>query len=534
MVELPDIAPSDELIAYLEERAATASDWLAMSSALHEREQASGDIQAGWLMTAFDYDLAWRGRERSRPAFGSKWEIGGDVYPIPIAHVPDEVVALWRNVFDKVSGPIPRARLGHLLFERAGGVVGRAAADAYLEVGTSTWDRIERVTCMDWAADLARRVRAPDVIDRVVPALIDLARDSLAAAQAEPGVSLYAISLLIDIAATIPEIPGLLASARAAYPDAWLTSDTIRLQERIAKGDAARVMVLHREEVESHLRHADEVEGLARLVALQEAGAKATEFGLADLRDRAVGAMQAMTPDDLGLKPFSTTIEVPVDDIEAVIDAYVSSDTLLGALARLVAGPPPTGPIEANRDIAARRTAENPLTAIIPTTRLGRDGLPQMQATTDEEQADDQLAQVEAIRIGLNGPILAQALSRILAKFDPSEAELTNVFGDGVAPGSTRGLVRALLRFHGGDVEGAAFSAAPRIEAFLRTHLRAAGVPIFSGSAGPDPWPVPAARRAAVNDQGPPRPILAPVPVDVPGKSVGVELPQRAPPWLRR
>lgn len=60
MVELPKPDPSDEVIGYTIDNAPMAADWLAMSAALLERERATGDIQAGWMMTAFDYDLAWR------------------------------------------------------------------------------------------------------------------------------------------------------------------------------------------------------------------------------------------------------------------------------------------------------------------------------------------------------------------------------------------------------------------------------------------------------------------------------------------
>jgi hypothetical protein len=95
-MDLPAPDAPDDLIEYLDERAASAEDWHGISAALRERERA-GDLQAGWLMTAFDYGLARRvGKERgAKDAFVAMMSAGGSTYPTPVVKVPPEVIVLW-------------------------------------------------------------------------------------------------------------------------------------------------------------------------------------------------------------------------------------------------------------------------------------------------------------------------------------------------------------------------------------------------------------------------------------------------------
>jgi len=87
-VDLPAPDASDELIEYLDQTGQSAENWLGVSAALLKREQETGDIQAGWLMTAFDYRLARRvGEERTRSgAFGdaSRLTAGAIQRPSPM------------------------------------------------------------------------------------------------------------------------------------------------------------------------------------------------------------------------------------------------------------------------------------------------------------------------------------------------------------------------------------------------------------------------------------------------------------------
>ena len=113
-------------------------------------------------MTAFDYHLARRvGEERDRTGtFGERNSGPGGTYPIPVEHVPEEVIAFWASTVDRVATAAPQSLLHHLLFERGHGnrgSHGREAAASYLSLGTGSWSRLERANCIHWAVDLFKR-----------------------------------------------------------------------------------------------------------------------------------------------------------------------------------------------------------------------------------------------------------------------------------------------------------------------------------------------------------------------------------------
>lgn len=260
-MELPDPDAPDDLIKYLDESASGAKDWYSISAALLERERSTGDIQAGWLMTAFDYGLARRVGEnrQTKDAFGEKFSAGGSTYPTPLDHVPGEVISLWSSAAEQATAAPAIARLHHLLFDRGEGnrgAHGRAAAIAYLTLGTSTWSRLERANCLHWAVDLSKRVGDQTIAAKAVPALVALANESLVQENAEPGVALHALEVLAHEEPAQPELPELLEKARASYPDPFLTSHTIRIQEQVVKNDPAKREQLRRETVLAYYHHA--------------------------------------------------------------------------------------------------------------------------------------------------------------------------------------------------------------------------------------------------------------------------------------
>jgi hypothetical protein len=333
-VDLPAPDASDDLVKHLDASAFAAEDWYSISAALLERERSTGDVQAGWLMTAFDYGLARRVDEnrKQKEAFGEKFSTGGSTYPTPLEHVPVEVVSLWSSAAERVTAPAARARLYHLLFERgegSRGVHGRHAASAYLALGNGTWSRLDRVNCLHWAVDVSKRIGDQATAASVLPAFVALASESLAQEKAEPGVALHALEVLADEEPTHPHLPALLERTRAVYGDPFLTGHTIRIQEQVFKGDPAKREQLRRETVLAYYRHAmNHPPGLLRMSFLEDAAKIATQYGLTDLAAQAVEAMQQMTIDDLDLKTFSATVAIPAEVVDAHVSTLVSQPSL--------------------------------------------------------------------------------------------------------------------------------------------------------------------------------------------------------------
>jgi quinol monooxygenase YgiN len=484
-MEMPAPDASNELIEYLDQAGQSADDWYGISAALRQREQEQGDIQAGWLMTAFDYGLARRvgAKRRRSDAFSAQIEAGGMTYPTPIGQVPEEVVALWASTADRVQMPGPRARLHHLLFERGHGnkgTHGREAAAAYLALGTGSWDRLERANSLHWAVDLSKRIGDVQGAAKVYPALVALATESMDQERKEPGVALHALEVLAFDDSRNPELLRLLERAREVYgDDPFLTVHTIRIQEQVFKSDQAKREQLRQETVEAYIAHADKFPaGLMRMSFLEDAVKLANQYGLPDLADKATEELQQISIDDLGLKMISASAAIPAEVVDAHVAAFVERQSLGGVLKALASAEAPTGNIDRNVQSTQMIAKETPFASMIPTKHLGQDGLTRYTTTSESDRLDEQLSRIEIIGLGMSGEVTARKLAEALARFLPSEDDLTSMLQGlpHVSVSMARSLARALLDFQHESFEEATTVAMPRIESLVRALCQEKGV----------------------------------------------------------
>lgn len=485
MVDLPTPDASDELIEYLEHAANSAEDWHDISASLHNREQETGDVQAGWLMTAFDYHLARRVRgEHTKPAFGDTMTlVGGQSYPTPLPSVPEEVVTLWATTADRAGAPAVRARLHHLLFERRHGNKrdrAREASAAYLALGTSGWSRLERVNCLHWAVVLSKQVGDEEEAAKAYPVLAALAAESLDQEDPEPGVALHALEVLAFEDSGNAELPALLERARSTYgKDPWNVGHTISLQEQIFRGDEGKREQLRRESVEAYLEHADRfAPGLVRMSFLEDAARLANQFGFPDLAKRATAAMQHMSIEDLDLKTFSASVTIPKEVVDARVASLVDKDTLAQGLEALAACDPPTGDLQTNLKTTQQIAEQAPLSSHFPTTHIRKEGLASYTASSDADQLDEQLSRVEAIGLGYGGEVTARVLDALLERFAPSQEEIVAALQGlpHVSAHVARSVARGLVAFQAGRFEEAATVTMPRVETLVRALCEEKGV----------------------------------------------------------
>ena len=481
-MELPEPVPSDSLILALTDIESTATQWLEISQGLKKRESELKDLQAGWLMTAFDYSLARRVRDASRneaafvPSMG--WETVS--YPLALPLVPDIVLELWSNVVDRSDGMGSQARLRHLLFERRHGNPGdhaRAAAAAYLSIGVSDWPRIERVNCLHWSLDLSCRIK-DDARAKVVHApLVAIAQESLSQKDPEPGVALHALEVLVNDTPDHALLPELLLQARAAYPTPWLADETIRLQLRLAKGNGGQIAALKREQVRGYLHAADQSAGMLRMANLEDAAKLATSFGIADLLQIATEGMQAMTIEDMEFQKTTIEFSLPSDVFEGVIGYFVNQSTLAAGLLALITADPPTGNLDRNTENAAKTAKAAPFMDLLTKKHVGNDALTRYTADDEDERLDEKLAEQENFHMIIGAEIAARSLDGLMAKFAPSSEELFEIIGAGehVSDGVSESLAKALLAFHNADWEQAATLSMPRIETLARVRLAVSG-----------------------------------------------------------
>jgi hypothetical protein len=480
-MELPGPGASDALIEYLDRAGEAAETWHGISAALLKREQDTSDIQAGWLMTAFDYCLGRRvGDQRSKStAFNS------EQYPTPLVQLPAEVLALWASTADRVTAAAPRARLHHLLFECGQGnkgTHGREAAVAYLTVGTGTWCRLERVNCLAWAVDLRKRLGDSASAAEVYPELVTLATDSLNQEKPEPGIALEALDVLAFDDTGNSDLPGLLERARHQYTNPYLTAKTIELQEQIFKADSAKLEQLRRETVQAFFDHAlGHPPGLVRMAFLEDTAQAANQYGFADLSAKATVAMQEVSSEDLGLQEHSATLTLPAGTIDALVAGLVERRSLADVFQALAGAESPTGNVDTNMQSRQLLAEQSPAAFIFPTKNVGEDGLPNYTATSEDERIDEQLARIETIGLGIGGEITARVLEGVLARFPPAEAQLITTLQalPHVSSPVARSVARAILAFQAERYEEATTVAMPRIEALVRTLCEEKGVLLF-------------------------------------------------------
>jgi hypothetical protein len=123
---------------------------------------------------------------------------------------------------------------------------------------------------------------------------------------------------------------------------------------------------------------------------------------------------------------------------------------------------------------------------IFPDVHLGADGMPRYRATSDEEREDERLARIELLQLSLRGPLVAEALSRVLDRFAPSEEQIRTMLirSPYVSAPVAGAIARAIAHFQGGDFEASASVALPKIEALLRAFALGDQEPVFRVQQG--------------------------------------------------
>ena len=460
-------------------------------------EERAGPL--GIVKMAFQYA---EGGPSGGAFFGEQFGFtDGSFYPPRLRDVDREHARIWEALSERAAAPVARARLHDLCFEGRwghGGEHAAAAAEAYLELSAvdayalpeseRLYVTVGRVTWLGRALGLARRHGDQAVAEAALDAMIEAAEVSLAQPKIEAGVTLGHIESLVDDG-TRPEVDELLLKARQRYVgEPHHTASTIELQLRRAGSDDAERTRLQRELVIGLLDHADVHIGLIRMHFLEQAAKLARDFGgpCNDLRERAIGALQAMTIDDLDLKAHPFTIEMPVGMIEARMTDVTTQASWEQALTMLIDGSP-TGRAADSRAAVARLPEIAPLSSLLPRMRVGGDGLPRTTTSSEDDVHHQQLIDHEVLAATLNGTITARALMAIWEAYGPiEESDLANFFARSphVSPRLAAAIARAFLRFFNGDAEGALFTAAPRVETLVREIVLALDLPVYRTQLG--------------------------------------------------
>lgn len=436
---------------------------------------------------AFAYMLALTPPKPGEWSFLPRLEYAdGTAYPPRIETISDDVLSTWHELALQVSAPAATARLEHLLFEKrykSNRERIRRTIDAYLKF-PELWpeSRLDATTALRHAMHIARRTKQDDMGQQALAAMVDLTKVSLAAEDAEPGVALRLIETMLEGRELPSELGDLIQKAGDTYTDVWNADHVISYKLRLAAKTGSPTDELHAERVDLWLEAAAASEGIVRSRHLLEAVKVARESGNSTLVGKATGRLQEMRTEDMKLREISTGARFHSIEIDRVLAPIIEADTLSAALTAFARLGPVSGDVVANRATVEAQAREFPISNLFPVHRLGADHMPRYLINSDEDKAEYRLAQYEDMNIQLGAGVLAESLVRIAQKFGiPSEAELAGHFMANpiLDIGLAAALARAFQRFWAGDPEGAAFTAAPRVEALARNLLLVIDEPIY-------------------------------------------------------
>lgn len=454
------------------------------------------------LAAAFAFHLTDRdSREANRqPYLGGRYRCWtADPWPPQLAAIDEVTLDAWEDVSQRCAAPAARARLHDLLFLRGHGDVRRhiqVAVEAYLETAPVCTYDIVRAAVLARALEIAASTQQQDLIALVADVLGSSAESALRDDDSadKPGIVLGFLRPLVLERVAVDRLGPLLDEARGVYAEnPWITESLVELQRALA--DEKERAALDRELIQSWLDFAARVQpGLAQMMWLRNAADVATNRGQPDLRDEAIGRMEAITPEDLDLKVIETSAPVPREEIEQLIEQALGEPTALDAIRRFIDGPPPCGQLERNLEQARRHRQEFVVTQIMTPVRVAYDGMPQFQPSTDEQREQLALAELEALALQYTGPLYAHAITRIGEHFAPDFEDLAGRLADlpVVTHGAARSVARSLLHFWQGEYEAALMIALPRIETLARQLLKMAGEPLYRVQVGKKPGGYPA------------------------------------------
>jgi hypothetical protein len=502
-----EAAPTPDELAELVRRIDAASKDAVRAIDVHERlavTMEESGTPAAVVDAAFLYIEKGNRREKGKVGdfFGPIGQVGDIVNPPLIKDMPVWTKATWELCAERVAAPVARARLHDLCFVARlgnGREQARAAIEAYVELGDlyPMADGIEvnrlqvalgATHALARALDLARVTGQDDLALVVIGKLIAATRCSLDDPVAGAGVVLGFLDPLVHDRARLAEVDDLLARARGRYEnDLWNTLSTIELElMRPGVTDEEREH-LHRDEVLSLMKGADEAPPMNAIMHLQDAAQRAQNHNLADLFEQIAIRLQSFNGQDVGLVRHEVKIEIPPEAVESFITQFVGTPSWQEALVGLVSVNPASGHIVENQSEVAALPAISPLVSMLAVTSLDSNNLPKFTATSDAEKAEYHLAEAEVRRLQMYGPIHVEILRRVAERWAPiDENELAEFLRhyDHIPEPVARAMARAFGRFFAGDHEGAIFTVAPRIERVAREHLLHLGAPLYKPALG--------------------------------------------------
>lgn len=395
--------------------------------------------------------------------------------PPRVKDVPEDIRQLWRQLLELVQEPAAKARLAHLVFQ-CGGTGGRdaglVAVDCYFESATRWQYRSDSVEDLCAASRIAQVIGDEARTSRALDLLLDVADAALNTPPVAAGIVLRAVRHAVSELLCPDRIDALLERAASELPDVKNRDEALELMQTRCVDDECRAALWDRRVgiyVDAAAQATDSP--IMQMMLRKDALRTAEASGRRDLYERAAAALQSTRDTHAEMIHFESSSALYEEEFSRVRDSLIRGDSWQQALVTFAMSGPLSGDYDANVANTKERRRLASLTALMPVTLLGPDGLPIYQPVTEEDRFDFDLTQFEVHVIsGMLRPLIS-ALHAIPERFGlPFSQDLATFLDSWPGMGRTAlpMITVALQRFWVGDSQGTIYTLMPTIEALVR------------------------------------------------------------------
>ncbi len=411
------------------------------------------------------------------PMFVMPQENGVSVFPVPLDDVEADVLDMW-SVLASEDGmhPIVRARLADLLWTRRHPGpepwFGPAVV-AYLDLAATDVHIVERSAGLVRAADVCKEANQPELLDRVLDAVVRLVQESLDRARDEPGIVIPGLHVLADNEYDCAE---LVAAASAVYGDSpWHVSNLREVAIKNASSDSER-SALQSERVGAFESAADAADELLRFAHLTTALEIAESTGLTADARRVRNKLENADPLTNG-QTIEVTQEIDPDEIKRQVDEILGDGDLRDALLRYGTFVPVDDPEQTRQAISAERN-EFPLQSLVTRLYLGPHGSVSVLPSGHEMRDDADLGQRDAMSIGLFASLSGRVtMDEIQRRYEPQADDIAEfIQNEIITPPLAERIARSYERWLDDDHTSAVAVLTPAIEEVVRNICRCLGI----------------------------------------------------------
>jgi hypothetical protein len=481
-----------DVLHWLREAAKNGTSWTDVRAALQSHDPDGEDIRLRPFVFAFGYAFLPRSssrRERVGEPYGAMIAGDGWRFPPRLADIEDVDIEAWQAALDAVDHQVVKARLGDLLWERRArprpDLAAREACDGLMQLATDErWSVMDRTRMLSRALELARELRALELQQGVVAAMLRHAEADLASEHGGPGASLGSLQPLVELPASErpEELDGLLRRVGDRYgADPFIDEKVNEFRARLLGPDERRE--LQRQQIRRWREEAAQGDAILRLNRLQHALDLARTHGLTEEAEDLRRDLGRIAPDDLGLARISADLEFPAEEVERFLAHFGQAPTWQVALQGLAAQPAPGGrPADLEQQVDELMESF-PLQYLMTKEVIGPDNATAIfRAAAPDDHRRLALAEQRAHAARVWSAFGAEALDRVGRREDRPDRDALSAFfaGEMVDGEVAERLARGVELFWDGQYDESAHVLVPRLEAVVREMARQVGVPIVN------------------------------------------------------